>query len=113
MKIKTFIATLFKITAFVLAMTILLPSAVKINHIFTHHNHSVCNDDTNADTHFHQSDFDCEFYKFKLNHNQYFVVNNIDDVSELNQYSEINVFKYTFTSRNQLTKFLRGPPQLG
>lgn len=110
MKIRIFIATIFKVTAFILALSVLLPSAVKMAHIFTHHSHDVCNNDNKEGTHFHQSDLDCDFYKFKINHNQYFVHQNLDDVSQNTKHPELLSHKYLIESRNLLTKFLRGPP---
>jgi hypothetical protein len=94
-------------------LAVLLPSAVKLTHVFNHHNHEVCeNDATDNATHFHQLDVDCEFYKFKLNTNYYSGVYTIETPSE-NNFSKNDTCLYLFLrTHQQNTTHLRGPPNL-
>lgn len=55
---------ILNVFAILLAVSIVIPSAVKFAHAFENHEHEVC---TNfSTTHLHQFDIDCEFYKFKI-----------------------------------------------
>ena len=113
MNLKTVIISLFQGLAIALALTILLPSVVKFAHTFSHHNHQqVCDEDINHSTHFHQSDLDCDFYKFKLSHIQFFECYNY--TKKLHQvYLDVDIHYYiSYHNNQQLTRFLRGPPQL-
>ncbi len=110
MNLKTVIASIYKILALVLVLAVLFPSVIKLSHAFNHHKHDVCNE--NIDTHFHQTDLDCDFYKFKLNKNHFFIVAKYDEKSELPLLKQgVNHFT-SFYSHQQLSRFLRGPPQL-
>ncbi|WP_179345100.1 hypothetical protein [Winogradskyella ursingii] len=112
MNIKTLLIGTFKVTAFVLAMAVLAPSAVKLSHVFTHHTHEVCEDDNEHSTHFHQTDLECEFYKFKLTKIQYLELKN-DGANILPLGYILNSWYYnSFYSHQQLHTFLRGPPIL-
>lgn len=100
----------FKIITFSLALMLLVPSAIKFAHIFTHHNHKVCIG--GQSTHIHKVDLDCDFHKFQLNQN--FTLNNsyIELFSPQEKSLEI-VSQYTFLSKYQRLHFsLRGPPSL-
>jgi len=102
----------FRVIAIVLVLAVLLPSAVKLTHAFNHHTHEVCDSDNNTNTHFHESDLDCDFYKFKLTENQFFVVSKYEKNTDF-QLSRLETDDYTsFNNYQQLTRFLRGPPQL-
>jgi hypothetical protein len=101
-----------KILSVVVILTILLPSGVKLSHVFNHHKHDVCSNDNDSDTHFHEFDLDCEFYKFKLNTNYY---NDFYAYKVLiqNEFSKINTCSYNFLrTHKQDTAYLRGPPTL-
>lgn len=54
-----------KISIIILVAALLTPSVVKLHHLFEDHAHAVCVN--TQDTHWHEVDLDCEFYKFKLN----------------------------------------------
>jgi hypothetical protein len=100
----------FKATTLILAIALLVPTAVKFSHIFSHHYHEVC--DGENQTHLHKSDIDCDFYKFKLSSS--FTLPSIDFefVSAEDNHS-INVTSYAFLSEFQRLHFsLRGPPQI-
>jgi len=100
----------FRITAILLLLSVLAPSAVKLAHVFENHQHEVCLGEQKA--HFHSLDLDCEFYKFKLN-NQFAVTFNESELfsAEINQdYIEL---LYSFKQEHQHLSFsLRAPPQL-
>ena len=100
---------IFKIAAIVLLLAVLLPSAVKFDHVFEDHKHEVCTDD-HSTTHAHEIDLECEFYKFKLNTYYYTFLDSYSIVIEDN-YSKINNTFYNFQYNYQQLSFsLRGPP---
>lgn len=92
-------------------VSLVLPSLVKLSHAIEHdHEHVVCKEKNQV--HFHNIEYDCEFYKFNINHNLFFELFDykVKSSSETNT-SEIAY--YTFLkSHQQLTSFLRGPPVL-
>jgi type III secretory pathway component EscR len=101
---------IFKALALSLALIVLAPVAVKFAHVFSHHNHKVCQD--NSTTHFHEIDVDCNFYKFKLNNNTPLVFTDYDFFIPKKEHSEI-ISHYFFLSKyQQLHVSLRGPPAL-
>lgn len=93
-------------------LAVLLPSAVKLTHAFNHHNHIVCNDDIDHDTHFHASDLDCDFYKFKLTKSQFFTLHKYEEASKVPHVNEILSYYISYNNYEQPLQFLRGPPQL-
>jgi ABC-type uncharacterized transport system permease subunit len=109
---KTIIKPTLKGLALVLILAVLLPSGVKLSHIFTHHKHKVCEIDSNDQTHFHELDVDCEFYKFKLNTNYYSGLYAFETITQ-NNLSKVNTYFYLFLrTHQQNASFLRGPPAL-
>ena len=102
--------TIFKVIGLILALALLVPSVIKFSHAFTHHQHEICNGE--YQTHLHKSDIDCDFYKFKLSSQFYFL---IEDFLILEKKSESNrIFEfYSFLNNHQQLPFsLRGPPVL-
>ncbi|MCK7591073.1 hypothetical protein M0G43_10850 [Subsaxibacter sp. CAU 1640] len=102
----------FRIATLVLVLTLLVPTGVKFSHVFTHqhHHHEVCKGE--PETHLHNADFDCSFYKFKLSSPFTIPVLQAELVMV-----EINTLKteapYAFLSEFQQLHFsLRGPPQI-
>lgn len=93
-------------------LAVLLPSAVKFNHTFTHHSHKVCDDDDSKYTHFHESDFDCDFYKFKLTNNLFLVFNNYEINVKTTASKQLSSYYISLHNYQQLTRFVRGPPQV-
>ena len=108
MNLKTVVSSVYKVLAIMLVLVVLFPSVVKLTHAFNHHNHEVCNE--KFDTHFHQSDLECDFYKFKLTTQYFFNSKAIQFVSiECN--FKITDSQYAFVSDFQkLQTTLRGPP---
>ncbi len=112
MNFKTVITSVFKILAILLVFTVLLPSVVKLTHSFNHHKHEVCDTDNTHQTHFHQPDLDCDFYKFKLT-TQYYSKLTPTSLVSINNNFKISSSQYEFVSDYQkLQTALRGPPQL-
>jgi hypothetical protein len=100
----------FKIVTLLLAFTLLVPSVVKFSHVFTHHQHEICNGE--YQTHLHKTDIDCNFYKFKLN-----TPFTLDDVvyefTMVDNNHLVSSSVYSFLSDFQRLHFsLRGPPQI-
>lgn len=93
-----------------LVVTLLMPTGFKFSHIFTHHQHEICNGE--SQTHLHKSDLDCSFYQFNLStpftipsfeYQFIFVEDNHQNHDEV----------YSFLSEYQRLHFsLRGPPQI-
>lgn len=96
----------------VLALAVLMPSAVKLNHVFSHHSHHVCEDDNSITTHFHETDFDCDFYKFKLTNNLYIVINNYEIIQKKIVSRELFSYYISLNNYHHTSRFVRGPPQV-
>jgi hypothetical protein len=112
LNIKTAITSLFKTLALVLVLAVLFPSAVKFSHAFTHHSHKVCDSDNEHNTHFHESDYACDFYKFKLTNTQFLVVYDYDTIARNKTTKTFSTHYISFKNYQQLTRFVRGPPQV-
>ena len=112
MNIKTVIASVFRVIAIMLVLAVLLPSVTKLTHAFNHHQHEVCETDNKHKTHFHESDLNCDFYKFKLTKTQ-FIKNYNYEIEHQTVYFKPKSNYYTSIYKHQqLTRFLRGPPTL-
>ncbi len=96
-------------TLFIVAL-LLVPSAVKFAHIFTHHTHEVCKG--YETTHIHKVDFDCDFYKFKLNKNFTYSLFNVDLFLEKGETQQIQSQYHFLSEYQRLQTSLRGPPVL-
>lgn len=112
MKVKNIISSTIKVLAIVLTLAVLLPSAIKLVHAFNHHTHEVCESDNESNTHFHKSDIDCDFYKFKLTKNQFFALSKYNNTLVLPFLDKEANYYISFNKYQQSSKFLRGPPQL-
>ncbi|MGJ8593588.1 MAG: hypothetical protein ACSHXF_13635 [Aquaticitalea sp.] len=100
----------FKIATLMVAIALLVPSAVTFSHIFSHHHHEICNGE--PQTHIHKSDIDCDFYKFKLSAS-YTIPSISYEFIPVEDNHAINQTVYAFLSEYQRLHFsLRGPPQL-
>ncbi len=103
---------IFRILTLVLVTSLLVPSAVKFAHIFTHHKHKheVCKGEKS--THLHEIDLDCEFYKFQLNKNYISSLQYNNFFCEVPHY-KVSFLTYKFLNNHQPLSFsLRGPPSL-
>lgn len=101
---------IYKISVIVLVIVLLTPSFVKFSHIFQDHIHQVCKSPQNI--HFHKSDLDCDFYKFKLNTQFSFFPEDFQFLKKQENY-KIVTLHYSFLSNYQPLSFLlRGPPQM-
>ncbi|MDU8886924.1 hypothetical protein RXV94_12190 [Yeosuana sp. MJ-SS3] len=100
----------FKILSIALLITILIPSAVKLAHVFQNHKHEVCLEQHK--THLHTLDLECKFYKFKVNNTFTIPVFNIE-IAVLKKEHKPILSHYSFISHFQSLHFsLRAPPQL-
>ena len=97
-----------KVFTLILVASLLLPSAIKLNHAFEDHKHEVCI--TNSIDHFHELDLDCEFYKFNSTNQFHFISNYNNYFFKLDSESESFSF-YSLINDNKPLRFsLRGPP---
>ena len=99
---------IFKALTLIMVLAFLLPSAVKMMHVFERHQHEICYGE--SDAHLHTVDVDCEFYKFKIN--SPFTIP--ENVAALILYPEVSILttkEYNFLSEFQSFHFTRrGPP---
>ncbi len=99
----------FRCFSFILGLSILVPTVQKFVHIFEHHEHDFCTNETQQ-THLHESSTDCEFHKFKLNTNYNIALAEYSLFVPTTLYLEITS-QYFFISKYQrLQTALRGPP---
>lgn len=95
-----------------LVITLIIPSAIKFAHIFTHHNHKheVCKGEKKV--HLHTLDLDCEFYKFKIANYYYFLFEH-NNLSIKDAHNKTTALTYKFLNNHRPLSFsLRGPPFL-
>ncbi|WP_033958177.1 hypothetical protein [Psychroserpens jangbogonensis] len=98
----------FRIATVFIVLCLVLPSVVKFSHTFSDHEHEVCLGENQS--HFHEIDSDCDFYKFKINHQTTFSVLKFIPI-QVNDNREVIASKYLFLSSFQKLHFsLRGPP---
>ena len=91
---------------------LVVPLGLKLTHSFSHKYHVVCDDDGKVNTHFHEIDLNCEFYKFQLNKNLYIDLK-VEETTEISKVSKDYFnFYISFKQLQQLTRFQRGPPEL-
>ncbi|WP_178985207.1 hypothetical protein [Winogradskyella helgolandensis] len=95
-----------------LVLTVLLPSAVKLNHVFSHHTHEVCENDKSSDTHFHDADIECNFYKFKLSNNLFIVFNNYELALTKTAVTQLPSYYISLKNYQHSIGFVRGPPSV-
>ena len=112
MNFKTVITSLFKVLAITLIFAVVTPSVIKLTHAFNHHKHEVCENDNTHKTHFHESDIDCDFYKFKLTKIQLFHVFEYEIKKQTQYFKPSSKYYTSLINHQQLTRFLRGPPEL-
>lgn len=98
-----------RLAVLLLAFTLVLPSLVKLSHAIQHnHDHDVCIEKDQV--HFHKLEYDCEFYKFKVQTQSTFNALDYELYShEDNHHFSLSV--YTFLSDYNCPLIaLRGPP---
>lgn len=100
----------YRVAVLAITACLLLPLAVKFSHLFSHHDHEVCLGENQS--HLHEIDMDCEFFKFKINHTFYYAFEEFAILAiELNIEPPKAYQKY-LKSHQQLQSYLRGPPLL-
>ena len=101
---------LFRLLTILLVITLLIPAAVNLAHVFNHHTHKVCLGEKT--THIHKVDLDCDFHKFNLNHHITFTCFKVAFFIPEELPLKI-VSQYNFLSNYQRLHYsLRGPPSL-
>ena len=103
---------IFKSLTMLLVITLMFPSAIKLSHVFTHHNHKhdICKGEKT--THLHTLDLDCDFYKFQINKPFIFSKTYTHKIlSEPNRKVLNLTYKFLINHR-PLSFSLRGPPIL-
>ena len=99
-----------KTLSIALLLALLLPFALKLEHIFEDHNHTICKSKT--ESHIHQLNDDCDFLNY--------TINSANSPSNLVFETKIDLlfaeknFTYlsVFSTSEKATSFLRGPPSL-
>ncbi|PWH81521.1 hypothetical protein DIS18_14670 [Algibacter marinivivus] len=100
----------FRLLTFLLVSALLIPSTVKLIHVFEHHEHVVCIGDDS--THIHKVDLDCEFQKFQITNYFTPVLSNYDSTVVDYTY-KVSYLTYKFLNNHRPLSFsLRGPPVL-
>lgn len=99
---------IYRIIAILLFVAIVIPSVVKLAHIFEDHKHEVCINP--SDSHFHEVEIDCEFYKFKLNNSFIFIFNDVAIPKIKNNHKNIICDYFFINSYKSFGIVLRGPP---
>lgn len=99
----------FKIATLLVIATILIPYAVKFTHVFNHHQHDICLNKNQ--THLHNLDLECSFYKFNINTPFVSFTNDFDILIKTETHSNPTSTPYNYLiSHWQLSYSLRGPP---
>lgn len=100
----------FRISTMLLVATLFTPTAIKVAHIFEHHEHVLCAG--GDDTHIHKVDLDCEFQKFQIN-NHFLTPQDFGDWVQITHHHKTQILTYRFLDNHrQLSFSLRGPPVL-
>lgn len=107
---KTLKNIAYKLLAITLLVAVLLPSAIKLEHVFEDHEHEICSDISTQ--HLHEIDLECEFYKFKLNTEYQIVFNHCKILVEENYFKKDCTPYFFLNNHQQLPFSLRGPPIL-
>jgi len=95
-------------TAIVLAVCILAPTLDKLSHYFSDHSHELC--ENASVTHFHQVEFDCDFYKYKISHPLVIGGFSIDLIKYEKTFQEPINLNSLIITRDLIYFSLRGPP---
>jgi hypothetical protein len=100
----------YRITTLFVVACLVLPTVVKFSHVLSHHEHEVCLGENQS--HFHEIDMDCEFFKFKLSNSYYFLIETFS-INENFVSNKVQTKYHTYLkSHQQLSTYLRGPPCL-
>lgn len=102
---------IYYITVVVLSAALLAPSFVKLAHDFDDHRHDVCKTPQST-SHYHELNWECEFYKFKLSEQYSFSVLNFDLVQYTFEIEYLHSQYQLDYSSNHFSNKLRGPPCL-
>ena len=100
----------FKIITLTLVGILFVPTALKLDHIFEHHDHQVCIGVST--THIHKVDLDCEFQKFQITNLFLSDIRHQESI-QVDYSDEVILTPYKFLNgHDPLHVLLRGPPAL-
>ncbi len=101
---------IFRIVSTLIVVILLIPSGIKLIHVFEHENHPQC---SNIDTdNFHECEVDCVLLKYSLQHHNLKSQNYNISIYLINNF-EIPSATYGFFYNHRVLSFsLRGPPTL-
>ncbi len=101
---------IFKIITISVVACLLLPTALKICHAFTKHEHVICKGENKS--HLHEIDTDCECFKFNLSASLHINIDNHKTDYKVERHL-VNVKHYIYSKSHQHpSAYLRGPPCL-
>ena len=112
MNTKTTYSVFTRTLSLFLVLCLLAPLGIKLVHSYNHKNHLICNEDGKVNKHFHETDLNCEFYKFQVNKNLYIDLRVDELVENIILTKDFINFYISFKQLQQLTRFQRGPPQV-
>lgn len=94
----------------ILIIALLLPFALKFEHIFENHRHTVCK--SKIEKHFHPLNNDCHYLNYNINFFNY--KNNLvfEEIEDTYFSEKIYPCSVAYFSSQKATSFLRGPPSL-
>lgn len=95
-------------TAILLAASILTPTFYKLTHYLSDHSHELC--ENASATHFHEVEFDCDFYKYKINNPLVIGSFSIDLINYEETFQKSINLKSFIITRDLIHLSLRGPP---
>lgn len=99
---------LLKSVSALLLLALVLPFALKLNHVFDNHNHVVCK--SKIENHIHESELDCDFYNYKINQVTYYISTIFDDDFQQLFIPKNYALQDDFHQTERFVSFLRGPP---
>lgn len=91
-----------------LLFALLLPFAVKLDHVFENHEHVVCN--STIENHLHESEVDCDFFDYQINQLGYASAASFEQVLATDISTDTFFIPQTFVPSEQMVSSLRGPP---
>ncbi|MDO1500686.1 hypothetical protein Q2T40_11135 [Winogradskyella maritima] len=112
MKKKPTFSIFYKVLSTVLIVCLLLPIAVKASHSYNHKKHIICNEDGQLNTHFHEKDLHCDFYKFQISKVYYATTQNFEILKRPEISEDFLDYYISYKQLQQLTRFQRGPPKV-
>jgi hypothetical protein len=99
-----------KTLSILLLFAIMLPFALKLEHIFENHHHTICL--SKVESHIHQLNDNCDFLNYNISSANSATNMVFKTIVETLFAEKNNTITTPFTSSEKGTAFLRGPPSL-